>query len=82
MQVHTKQIIFRDQSNLLYSYSLRKTVQRAFSLPTLGELERELLLELAMVVLINVGMSLYETSQVCLTKKKHTHTILPDALVT
>lgn len=61
---------FRDQSNLLYSYSLRKTVQRAFSLPTLGELERELLLELAMVVLINVGMSLYETSQVCLTEKK------------
>lgn len=58
-------------------------MQRAFSLPTLGELERELLLELAMVVLINVGMSLYETSQVVPDeKKKNTHTILPDALVT
>lgn len=30
-------------------------MQRAFSLLTLGELERELLLELAMVVLINVN---------------------------
>lgn len=34
---------------VLYSYSLRKTVQRAFSLPTEGEFERELLLELAML---------------------------------
>lgn len=38
-------------------------MQRAFSLLTLGELERELLLELAMVVLINGGMNLYETSR-------------------
>lgn len=63
MQVHTRQTVFRDQSNLQYSYSLRKTVHRAFSLPTLGELDRELLLELAMLALINSGMSLYETSQ-------------------
>lgn len=35
--------------SVLYSYSLRKKVQRVFSLPTEGEFERELLLELAML---------------------------------
>lgn len=47
--------------SVLYSYSLRKTVQRAFSLPTEGEFERELLLELAMLDgVMSQSLNVYE----------------------
>ena len=47
--------------SVLYSYSLRKKVQRVFSLPTEGEFERELLLELAMLDrVMSQSLNVYE----------------------